>query len=125
MNDSCPTCGHKKETICIDFDGVIYNYELGYNEGKLSEVPIAGAQKQMARLVEKGYNVVILTARLHPSNSNLLATMINIKEWLTTNGFIQNQHYHIITNNKPPAVAYIDDRAIRFENNWYSIGKYF
>ena len=79
----------------------------------------------MATFVEKGYKVVILTARLHPSNSNLLEIMIDIKKWLTYHGFNQGTHYHIITNNKPPALTYIDDRAIRFENNWLTIRKYF
>jgi len=37
-----------------------------------------------------------------------------IEEWLAQNGFEPGTHYDEITHVKPPALAYIDDRALHF-----------
>ena len=90
---------HEK-IICIDIDGVIAVPNDDYS--KCEVVP--DARYGLARLRELGYFINLYTARhiLHAS-----ATY----EWLTKNGI----PYDNVVFGKPPAVAYLDDNAYRFE----------
>lgn len=99
------------KTIAIDFDGVIHRYSNGWCGGRIYDEPMEGAIESMERLIKKGFKVVILTARddLEP-----------VREWLTKHNFPDVT----VTNTKPPAIAYIDDRAIRF-TNWTDMVTYF
>lgn len=90
-----------KKTICVDFDGVLNEYN-GYEEGNLGE-PLS-ASKEFIRQLRKKYKVVILTSR--PKEQ--------VIDWLTDNGFPSME----VTNRKIPAVAYIDDRAIQFKGSY-------
>lgn len=90
-----------KERICVDFDGVLNEYN-GYEEGNLGK-PLSGSQDFIKELRRK-YKVVILTSR--PKEQ-----VIN---WLSNNGFPSM----VVTNRKLPAVAYIDDRAIPFNGSY-------
>ena len=90
-----------KKTICVDFDGVLNEYN-GYEEGNLGE-PLS-ASKEFIRQLRKKYKVVILTSR--PKEQ--------VIDWLNNNGFPSME----VTNRKIPAVAYIDDRAIRFNGSY-------
>ena len=89
-----------KKTICVGFDGVLNEY--GYEERDLGE-PLTGS-KEFIKELRKKYKVVILTSR--PKEQ--------VIGWLTHNGFPSMK----VTNRKVPAVAYIDDRAIRFNGNY-------
>lgn len=93
-----------KKIICVDFDGVLNEYN-GYEEGNLGK-PLSGSQDFIKELRKK-YKVVILTSR--PKEQ-----VIN---WLTDNGFPSMK----VTNNKVPAVAYIDDRAIPFNGDYKQV----
>lgn len=90
-----------KKTICVDFDGVLNEYN-GYEEGNLGE-PLSGSQDFIKELREK-YTVIILTSR--PKEQ--------VIGWLSSNGFPSMK----VTNRKLPAVAYISDRAIRFNGSY-------
>ena len=98
-----------RPTIAVDFDGVIHKYSDGWQNGEIYDNPIEGAFEKLLRLYLDGFDIVISTAR------NDLAP---VREWW-------NKWYHIkfpksemfpviITNNKPIAVAYVDDRAVKF-----------
>ena len=90
-----------KSVICIDFDGVLNNY-THYDENDLF-TPREGARDFLIALSEK-YYVVVLTAR----NTH------RVHEWLLR----YDMPFYEVTNVKPPAVAYIDDRAICFEGSF-------
>lgn len=90
-----------KERICVDFDGVLNEYN-GYEEGNLGK-PLSGSQDFIKELRRK-YMVVIFTSRPKEQVSN----------WLSKNGFPDIK----VTNRKLPAVAYIDDRAIPFNGSY-------
>lgn len=90
-----------KKTICVGFDGVLNEYN-GYEEGNLGE-PLS-ASKEFIRQLRKKYKVVILTSR--PKEQ--------VIDWLNNNGFPSME----VTDRKIPAVAYIDDRAIRFNGSY-------
>lgn len=92
------------KTIAIDFDGVLHEYSKGWNGGKI-ERPEPGAKEALITLCKK-YDVVILTARtdLEP-----------VAKWMTAQ-FPEVIDQITITNVKPAAAIYIDDRALRFFN---------
>jgi len=103
---------HKK-IIAIDFDGVIHNYSQGWADGSCYDLPVTGALYAIQSLANKGYKVVIFTAR-----DDLKAVKDWFRQYYTEEGIPE------ITNKKPKAIAYIDDRGIRF-TNWTDILKYF
>lgn len=75
----------------------------------------------------QGSNIIIFSARCHvgingvDGATKLRNEMIT---WLNENGMKIGTHWHEVTSEKPPAIAYIDDRAIRF-TNWEDVRKYF
>ena len=93
-----------KKTICVDFDGVLNEYD-GYEEEDLGE-PLTGS-KEFIKELRKKYKVVILTSRQKEQ----------VIGWLNNNGFPSMK----VTNRKVPAVAYIDDRAIQFNGNYKKV----
>jgi len=91
------------KTICIDFDGVIHDNPRGFQHGDIYGKPSKGAVFTINNLVRNGYKVVVLTARGEEYWDR-------VSLWLARNGFPQME----ITNVKPPAQCYVDDKAIRF-----------
>lgn len=102
----------KIKTICVDFDGVIHKYSKAYHDGTIYDEPVEGAKEALRLLRAKPYRIVILTAR--PKDG--------IAEWLDKHGF--SPYVDEVTNIKPQAVCYIDDRGIRF-TNWRDMLNYF
>lgn len=80
-----------KPTICLDFDGVLNNYH-GFDRHDLGEIR-PGAEEFLKKL-SRNYNVIIFSVRPFPKN---------------------------VTSRKPVALAYIDDRALRFEGDYKKI----
>lgn len=113
-----------KKTIAIDFDGVIHRYSEGWEDGSIYDEPIEGAREAIRRLKRKGFKIVIFTTRLNPKfneiNEGVRNCYQDIYNWLKKHLI----EFDELTNNKPPAIAYIDDRAIRF-TNWKDILNYF
>lgn len=96
----------RKKTICLDFDGVLHGYSRGWHDGTIYDPPIAGAPAAVQLLAEK-YQLVISTCR---------ADIPAIWTWLDFYGmahFITD-----VTNAKPIAHLYVDDRGLRFEGRW-------
>lgn len=88
-------------TIAIDFDGVLHRYSKGWHDGTIYDSPVDGSAAACRRLVADGYMLTIFTAR---------RDINGILKWLNDNEFPTMS----VTNEKPPALLYIDDRAIRF-----------
>lgn len=104
------------KTIMVDFDGVIHAYSQGWKDGSIYDDPVPGAFHALSCLLET-YAVGIFTTR------NTLETA----KWLHEIGgfectvdpgpsieFWNGKGVLFVTNRKLPAVAYIDDRGIRF-----------
>ena len=96
-----------KKRISIDFDGVIHidpqrRYYNGSIQGELAE----GAYDALHRLAHNvHFQPYVLTAR---------TDLENVSSWI----FQQTGLHLEVTNQKLPAVVYVDDRGFRFENNW-------
>ena len=107
--------GYRK-TLAIDFDGVLHEYR---NFEAPSGKPVPGAVEAWYKLYNAGYNLVVFTCR---------KDLDSVREWMHRHFDFKRNIGHFyepeITNIKPMAIVYIDDRAIRF-TNWDDIRKYF
>lgn len=87
----------QKPPLCIDFDGVMATYD-GHYAGPIG-APAPGLREFLGRLTDK-FTVTILTAR----------DVAEVWEWLEAHAFMP--YIDNVTNVKPPAYVYIDDRAV-------------
>ena len=104
------------QTVAVDFDGVIHAYSDGWRDGSIYDDPVPGAIAGIKQL-QKRYAVFVFTSReVHP-----------VVMWLRMHGigateedvfypitFWDSQTVVLVTQRKLPAVAYLDDRAVRF-----------
>ncbi|RKN61853.1 hypothetical protein D7231_31770 [Streptomyces klenkii] len=99
----------------MDFDGVLHSYERGWHDGTIYGDWVPGAAPALRALMER-YAVAIHTTR----------DAGQVAAWLAERGFPvrtddsertfwDERGVLLITNRKVAAVAYIDDRAVRFE----------
>ncbi len=107
--------GEEKNTIAIDFDGVIHKNSKGFHDGTIYDEPIEDVKKGLEYL-SKSYKLVIYSCKANP-NRPLIDGQTGIDLiW----GWLQrwNLHGYIddVTYTKPNAKYYIDDKAIRFLN---------
>ncbi|MEM8735851.1 MAG: hypothetical protein AAGG44_16600 [Planctomycetota bacterium] len=98
-----------RRTICLDFDGVLNSYRSGWTGiDSIPDPPIHGSDRAVARL-RKDYRVVVHSARCSTEEGRNA-----IKNWLAKHNIEVDE----VCEHKPPAMVYIDDRAIRFQGNW-------
>jgi hypothetical protein len=115
------------QTVAVDFDGVIHRYSKGWYDGTIYDEPMPGAIEGLKALQET-YAVFVLTSRDPGRVAAWLIDRNVISVWYTDTPDAENQHPDfwndqemvLVTNRKLPAVAYIDDRAIRF-TDWASV----
>lgn len=96
--------GKMKKLIVLDFDGVV----------RIKNKPAKDIFSSLDELKEKGYKIIILTAR----------NLKEVKSWIKKNG---GRHFKNIriTNRKPAGgCAYVDDRAVKF-TTWRSLSRKF
>lgn len=100
-----------KKTVVFDFDGVIHSYSSGWQgETKIPDPPVPGIERALKALHDAGYEVVVVSTRC--------ASMFGraaIENWLDMYGMT-----HLVDRvckEKPPAICYVDDRAICFDGN--------
>ena len=107
-------CKSAQKRISVDFDGVLHGYSAGWQDGKIYDLPVDGAVKALKQLVERGFSYVVFTTRLadrEDIDTEEQERLIRI--WLDSAGFPEPE---MITGQKVPSLAYIDDRALRFTN---------
>ncbi len=118
-------------TKAVDFDGVIHRYSSGWQGGQIYDPPMPGAIKGLKTIMEVDA-VVVFTAR-----DDLKAVCAWLRsfgldcvtqdEWDAecahsgcTGTFWSDQERLLVTNKKPAASHYLDDRAVPFtrERGW-------
>ena len=92
--------------VVFDFDGVIHSFFTPFQEnGIIPDKPVEGIREEIQRIRKAGYKVIVVSARM--------STVVGynaIVQYLKDN----NIEVDGVMREKPPAIAYIDDRAIRF-----------
>ncbi len=96
-----------KETICIDFDGVIAKYD-GWKGPDFFGKPKEGARDFLEKAMSAGFKIVIFTLR--PGEKVL--------DWFEKHKLPLPK---LITNSKVPALVYVDDRGLKFDGNFDSL----
>ena len=96
-----------KKTIALDIDGVLAQHSKGaFQAGQIGD-PVPGALEFVQRLLDNDYKVVIYSAR----------PVGLIYQWLNQHKFPSLQ----ISEGKPVASCYVDDRAITFIGDFNNI----
>lgn len=92
-------------TVAVDFDGVLNLYDGWVDEDHYAQ-PRPGLGEFLYGIEQRGFAVVIHTTR----------SVSGVWQWLKdqeVDGFVTD-----VSNEKPPAIAYIDDRAICFRGDF-------
>jgi len=103
-------CNEMSKPICLDLDGVLHEFSKGWNHGILGK-PVKDAVKMTKLLDKNGYDLIVFTTRTN---------FKDIKAWLKKYKFPKME----VTNIKPQALIYVDDRGYRF-SSWQDIAKLF
>ncbi|PXZ07247.1 capsular biosynthesis protein [Gilliamella apicola] len=113
----------KKLRICIDLDGTIC--EIRKNGQSYSDVKVKpGAREKINSLRAEGHTIIINTARnMATTGHNVGKVVRNVGkitlDWLEEN----NIEYDEIFFGKPNADITIDDRVLRFNDDWDDISE--
>jgi phosphoglycolate phosphatase-like HAD superfamily hydrolase len=98
-----------KKTVVFDFDGVIHSYTSGWKGiDVIPDPPVPGIKEAIGEIRDAGYEVVVVSTRC--------ATLEGLKavfQWLCDHDIAVND----VRKDKPPAIVYIDDRAICFDGD--------
>ena len=98
-----------KPTVVFDFDGVIHSYTSGWKGiAEIPDPPVPGIREAIAELRQLGYRVVVVSTRCSAAEG-----MGAVRRYLRDNGIEVDS----VQMEKPPALCYIDDRAIRFDGH--------
>lgn len=99
------------KTAVFDFDGVIHSYTSGWlGETTIPDPPVPGIREALKEIHGAGYEVVVVSTRCATAKGKGA-----IEAWLYNNGL--REYIDKVCKEKPPAIAYIDDRAICFDGH--------
>jgi hypothetical protein len=94
-----------KGTVCVDMNGVLDMY-TGWKHADHWDPPREGAQEFLRQLGAHGFRVVVFTTR-YPDH---------VWQWLRAHGLAA--YVDEVTDRKPAAHVFVDDRAVRFTGSF-------
>lgn len=96
-------------TVVFDFDGVIHSYKSGWQGAEIiPDPPVPGIKESIENIRAAGYKVIVVSSRC------MIREGIGaVERYLRDNEIIVDG----VCSEKPPAIVYIDDRAICFDGN--------
>ncbi|MCE5285848.1 MAG: hypothetical protein LLG02_08380 [Pelosinus sp.] len=97
-----------KQTVILDFDGVIHSYSSRWQGTTLIPDPPVPGIKEAIQEIREWYRVVVVSSRCYQEGG-----IAAIKTWLEKYEIVVDE----ITDEKPPAVVIVDDRAITFDGH--------
>jgi hypothetical protein len=92
-------------TVCLDLDGVLNLYD-GWKGADFFHPPRPGVADFLRALNDRNYRVVVFTIRWPE----------HVEQWLERNGL--RGYVDAVTDKKPVAHVYVDDRAICFDGDF-------
>lgn len=99
----------RKPTVVFDFDGVIHSYTSGWQGMmEIPDPPVPGIREAIEHIRAAGFRVVVVSTRCCGPEG-----MGALMRYLAENGIVVDD----VVREKPPAVCYIDDRAICFDGH--------
>lgn len=97
------------QTVVFDFDGVIHSYTSGWKGAdQIPDPPVPGIREAISGIRKAGYEVCVVSTRCGTPEG-----MAAIENWLRKSRI----EVDAVRREKPPAIVYIDDRAICFDGN--------
>lgn len=126
MIDTVMVATSAKKRICIDFDNTLF----AWADLDVIPEPLPHAVRAVKEIQEKGYQVFILTSRASRTwwEDHCRGTEMDPDDFgevqmsIVYRAFMRAGIKDIrVTSEKIPALAYIDDRAIRFDGDWDAI----
>jgi hypothetical protein len=106
------------KTVALDFDGVIHRYSKGWHNGLCYDPPMHGTEEAISKLFRMNFAVCVFTCRdteqvgiwfcEHLPEFRFQIMQPEEKFWNSPDTIG-------LTNTKPAAFAYIDDRGIHFK----------
>lgn len=116
--------------MAVDFDGVLHDYGKGWHDGTIYGDWNPGAVTALSQLMHQ-HAVFIHTTRnagqvarwIEQSSGRAFECTTRLpRTWYgRRRPFWNTQGVLLVTDRKLPAVAYIDDRAVRFVDWWQSL----
>lgn len=108
----------QRYTVAVDFDGVLHSYSSPWvNEYTIPDPPVDGAMAWLREMLDGGLDVVIFTTRGKTS-----AGRDAVHQWIAKHWPEAPLTRLQVTAEKPPALVYLDDRAVRFTgSNWPTV----
>lgn len=109
-----------RETIALDFDGVIHKYSKGWHDGSAYDPPMDGAIEHIKKLMER-YTVYVFSTR---DPQQIQDWFGKYGEQIPTQLIPADQMFWVTPNvlgiarHKVVAYVWLDDRALRFEGDW-------
>jgi|SRR5580692_2040631 hypothetical protein len=100
--------------VCVDLDSVLLHHDPEDGACHLG-LPLPLGRALVKLLKSRGYEVIVLTSRLTEVGHNARPmTKLRILRYLRQLDFPVDD----VTNIKPYAAAYFDDKAYRVQKNW-------
>lgn len=95
--------------VVFDLDGVIHSYTSGHHGATvIPDPPVPGIREAIAEIRKNGYKVTVVSTRCATQEG-----ISAVVEYLGQNNIIVDA----VQMEKPPAICYVDDRAICFDGD--------
>ena len=108
MTEPAEHAARRNFSIAVDFDGVIHEYVSPWIDAEtIPDPPVPGAIEWLNEMREK-FRIVVFTTRGKTETGR-----IAVATWLVARGYPAVPDD--VTAEKPPALIYLDDRAVRFD----------
>jgi hypothetical protein len=98
---------HGQPIVCVDLNGVLDLYK-GWKDPAHWDPPRRGAARFLSSLAACGFHVIVFTTRYPPDATR----------WLRRHGLLE--YVRDVTDRKPPAHVFVDDRAVCFRGSFRS-----
>lgn len=110
--------GELQKALCIDFDGVISSYN-GFKGRGIFGSPVEGAKNCLEKFRREGWRLIVHTSR---GEIGLIEDYL-VRERIPFDfiNYNPDNAKFQLSDTKPVAHVYIDDRAVTFNGNWESI----